>query len=277
MTPRLLIAALLLLSACGRNEGSAPRRPQKLTTHDVAAAPKAEQATTPQIAYAYTVGYALAPDRIAAAQARHVALCRGLGTARCLVLQTDLNRGTDDTGMGTTKMMVAAPLAVRFGERLDAVVGEAGGTLENRSVAAEDVTKQLVDTGARIRAKQALADRLLSLIQSAKGNVGDLVAAEKAYADVQEELDAARGLEAALRGRVAMSEITISYTARAHAGAFGPVARAFSDAGRNFMSSLGAALSFAIAAIPWLAIFGLIFYGGRAVLRRWRRRRGTAA
>ena len=43
-------------------------------------------------------------------------------------------------------------------------------TRTERAVTAEDVTKQLVDAGARIRAKQALAARLTAIIGGGKGS-----------------------------------------------------------------------------------------------------------
>lgn len=264
-----VLATGLLLAACGSGEQSAPQRAaEKLNTYDV----EEPAAQAPQIAYTYSYGYTLAPARIGAAQEKHVALCRDLGPARCLILQTELNR-SGDGGNATTKLIVDARLAAAFGRRLDAVVADAGGEQAARSVTAEDVTKQLVDTGARIRAKEALAARLLALINGARGDVADLVAAEKAYAEVQEELDAARTLDTALRRRVAMSEIAVTYSSSAGTGTFGPVRRALSEAGNSFAGSMGAAITFAIALIPWLMIGAPFALGLRALWRRWRARR----
>lgn len=265
----LLVTGSLLLAACGASEQQvAPPPGEKLNVFDE----EEPGAEAPRIAYAYSYRYTLARERIGAAQERHLALCRALGQRRCLVLQTELTRG-DDHASASTRMLVDARVAVAFGRRLDGAVAAEGGEQETRSVSAEDVTKQLVDTGARIRAKEALAARLLALINGARGDVADLVAAEKAFAEAQEELDAARTLQASLQRRVAMSEVTVSYGARSDAGTLAPVKRALADSGKDFVSSLAAAITFAIAAIPWLVI-GLPAIAGLRALWRWRRRRG---
>lgn len=182
-------------------------------------------------------------------------------------------------------MVVDARLAAAFNRRLDAIATEADGTVADRSVTAEDVTKQVVDTGARVRAKEALAARLLSLIQSARGNVGELVAAEKAYADTQEELDAARGLQAELRQRVAMSRIDITYSGREVGGAFAPFRSAVRSAGSTLAISLGTLVTAAVALCPWVLLFLILrwiarrlgWHGPIARFREWRARRRPAA
>lgn len=272
-------AALALAAALAGCSQSDRKSSANLATFDVEEpaadrpAPAAAAAAAPQIAYSYAFGYTLAPDRVASVQARHAASCRALGPARCIVFATELNREGADGARGSTRLVVDARIAPSFGRRLDAVVSGAGGDVASRTVAAEDVTKQIVDTDAKVRAKQALADRLLGVIRNARGGVADLVAAEKAYADVQEELDAARSLQAALRRRVAMSEVEITYDSAAHAGTLAPLRRVAREAGETFVSSLAAALTFVVAGVPWLLILAPLFFLIRGGWRRWRRRR----
>lgn len=269
---------LLLLAACGRANLTGGQA-QELKSYDVAEpAAKQAPASSAQIAYAYTYGYTLAADRVAQVQSRHAALCRALGPARCIVLDTNLDRGTASTE-ASLHILVDARIAAAFGQKLDAVIADADGEQVARSVSAEDVTKQLVDTEARVRAREALAARLLAVISGTRGSVADLVAAEKAYAGVQEELDAARTLAATLRQRVAMSEITVNYNAATHAGTFGPVAAALDGAADSFVASLAAAVTFVIAALPWLLVGTPVVLAARALWRRFRgwraRRRGA--
>lgn len=264
---KFVLAATLLLGACG--QAGQTSAPEKLNAYDVEEPAPDGQAR--QIAYTYAYAYTLEPARIADAQRRHSALCRSL-RSRCLIVEERTSSDTDDAA-AMTRLIVDARLAAVFGQRLDAAVAEAGGERASRTVVAEDVTKQLVDTDARVRAKQVLAARLLALIGTAKGNVADLVAAEKAYADVQEELDAARTLAATLRQRVAMSELTINYGSEGQAGVLQPVRQAFAEAGRNFASSFAASVTFVIALIPWLLLGAPLLLGLRAL---WRRRRGRA-
>lgn len=273
--------ALLLLAACGRPQTMKRTANEKLDVYDVATPPAAMEPSPPgitaapvprgpQIAYAYTFGYTLDDTAIAPAQAKATALCARLGQRRCLVVKSDLTRNPDAGGSGSLSVLIDARLATRFGTELDRIAAAAGGEAAQRHVEAEDVTKQIVDTDARVRAKQALADRLLAIIRTSNGRVGDLVAAEKSYAEVQEELDAARSLQAELRQRVAMSRIDITYGSVRSEGTWGPVTRAFDGLTGSFASSIGAAITFVVVAIPWaLLLAGVIW-----LLRRigWRPR-----
>lgn len=271
----ILLAALCLASAgCGKTATS-NEAPEKLTTFDAAAAP--ETPTGPQIAYSYSLDYVLDGTKIAAVQARQVALCQGLGRQRCQIVRTQVSRNGDrgDYVSGAASLLVDARIATEFGKRLDAVVTDAGGTVSGRTTSAEDVTKQVIDTDARVRAKQALADRLFALIRAADGKVADLVAAEKAYADTQEELDAARSLQQSLRQRVAMSAISIDYASTAANDMFAPLRRSADAAGESFGGSLGLLFTFVIVSAPWVVLLALLLWLRRRMGWRWpfRRRR----
>lgn len=267
--------AIMAVAGCGQPQSMTQPTVEKLTTLDVA---EPAQTAAPQIAYSYALSYRLNGDDIAPAQARHVALCRRLGPARCFVTKTDLTRDdANGTNAAATALLVDARIAVEFGRGLDAVVSEAGGEVASRRTAAEDVTKQVIETDARIRAKQALADRLLRLIGTSNARVGDLIAAEKAFAEVQTELEAARGVQAELRRRVAMSEIAVDYASTAATGRWSPVGQALHNAGATLAVSLAGLVTFLVAAAPWaLALAGIVWLL-RRIGWRWpfRRRRAV--
>ncbi len=129
-----------------------------------------------------------------------------------------------------------------------------------------------------------LADRLTQLLATRGGSVADLVEAERALSQVQEELDQARTWLAEMKGRVAMSVMTINYssTPTASSSLLSPVREAFSSAGEIFGFSLGALIRFVVAAIPWaLLLWGAVALfrrlGGRLPRLRWRSRIATAS
>lgn len=272
----MLGIALSMLAACGRPQDVRGGQAEKLNAFDVAEPAAAAQA--PQIAYSFDVSYALDGGGIAAIEARHTALCGALGRARCRLASSSVSDGSDDEGnaSGEVKLIVDARLAEAFGKRLDAVVAEAGGRVTNRGTSGEDVTKQVIDVSARIAAKQALADRLVVLIRTGGGGIGDLVAAEKAYSDAQGELEAARGEQAALAGRVTMSDITLHYASRGAGSVFAPVSRALHGAGASFGWSVAGLVTFIVVTAPWLVLLSIAIW----LLRRfgwrprwpWRRR-----
>ena len=273
---KYLVAIFFLAAACSDRTTQ-----EKLTAYDLEAAPAAKAQTGgPQIAYSYAIGYRLDASDIAPVQARQADLCRKLGPNRCLILESSTSAAGAGDGSGRTALVVDARIATAFAARLDALVSGAGGSIDDRRTTAEDVTKQVIDTDARVRAKEALAERLLGLVRTGNGRVGDLVEAEKAYAATQEELAAARSLQAALRQRVAMSHFDLSYASHESTGALAPLHRAVASAGETIGWSLGALVTFTLAALPWvLALAALVWIGRRAgwrgPLASWRARRAA--
>ena len=276
----LCLTVLLAASACSKSENMRSTKSVALTAHDVAEPSAASAAIQqgPQIAYSYETSYALDGGGIAAIQARHIALCAKLGAMRCQVASSSVSDGSNDEGnaSGEAKLVVAATLADSFGRQLDQAVTAAGGRVTNRGSTADDVTKQMIDVNARLAAKQVLTDRLLVLIRTADGKVGDLVAAEKAYAEAQGELEAARGEQTALAQRVAMSDISLHYASRGSGSVFAPVGRALFGAGAALGWSLAGLVTFIVVSAPWIVMLSLLLW----LLRRfgwrprwpWRRR-----
>jgi hypothetical protein len=225
--------------------------------------------TIPRIAYTYGYSFRLDRDRIAAVQERHLALCRRLGPALCRV--TAMQRGgTSEADAGANlKLQVAAPLAEGFGRGLIAVASQGGGETADRSIAAEDLSRQMIDSEARIRTREVLIQRLTTLLQTRSGNIEQAVAAERAINAAQEELEAARAALADMRGRVAMSAVEIAYLARGPAPDAGnPIARAFGQVASTTASSLGAMILIVGIALPWAILGGLLILLARTVRRR---------
>lgn len=267
----LLTAALL--AACSR----APRHMiaedhAALNVVDVPAQPAGAPAAVagPRIAYSYSISYAFDRRTVAQVQGQQLTLCRQLGPATCLVVKSTLSAAGPDDHIVTDQavLLVDARLAGKMNQRLDALAVSGGAKLASRQVEAEDVTQQVIDTDARVRAKQALSERLLAIIRSGKGKVGELVEAERAYATTQEELDAARGEQAALSQRVAMSRVTIEYTFNDTPGGRSPVRASLATAGDTLATSIAALVTAMVAGLPWLIAGGIM-----VALLRWVRRR----
>ena len=280
MRGHIVLLAATLLVGCGREPGSmqAAEAPEMLDlgkppSGAAGGAPAAAPAAAgPRIAYSFTVTYAFDRRTVGQVQGRQLALCRGLGPTRCLVVKSTLNAPGPEDHVVTDEavMLVDARLAGEINRRLDALATAGGATLANHQVEAEDVTRQVIDTDARVRAKQALAERLLAIIRSGAGKVGELVEAERAYATTQEELEAARGEQAELAQRVAMSRVTISYAFDDTPGRNSPVRASLATAGETLTASLAVLITAAIAVLPWVAAGALVV----ALLRWVRRKRG---
>lgn len=83
------------------------------------------------------------------------------------------------------------------------------GTVDSVNVTAQDVTTQVVDLDARIRALQTSVDRLTELLAKAT-RIEDLLTIETQLSQRQAELDALKAQRAYLGDQVALSTITVS-------------------------------------------------------------------
>ena len=276
MRRNIVLLTAALLTACSRS--APPMRmvaEDRMAAVDLADAPPREAGSHaavagPRIAYSYSITYAFDRRTVAQVQGQQLALCRQLGPARCLVVKSTLSAAGPDDHIVSDQavLLVDARLAGKMNQRLDALAISGGAKLANRQVEAEDVTQQVIDTDARVRAKQALAERLLAIIKSGKGKVGELVEAERAYATTQEELDAARGEQAALSQRVAMSRVTIDYSFDDTPGGRSPVRASLATAGDTLAKSVAALVTAIVAALPWLIAGAIV-----VALLRWVRRK----
>jgi hypothetical protein len=225
--------------------------------------------TMPRIAYSYGFSFRLDRERIAAVQERHFAACRRLGPAFCRVTAMQRGGTNDGDAAANLKLQVAAGLADGFGRTLAAIAGEGGGETLDRSIRAEDLSRQMIDSDARIRTRELLIQRLTALLQTRSGNIEQAVEAERAINGAQEELEAARAALADMRGRVAMSAVEISYVARGPApDSPNPIVQAFDQVASISASSVGAMIMIVGIALPWALLGGLVFLAVRAARRR---------
>lgn len=256
--------AVLVLGGCGKAEMlQKPDGPAYMLAAKEDAPPPADQGikiSLPQIAYTYTYSFTLPRAHIFDVRKAHLAECEKLGPKRCQVV----NMGSTESEYGvdaSLTLKIDASIARQFGANLNRTVNNSGGEQASESINAEDLSKQIIDTDARVKAKELLAKRLSELLATRSGSVADLIAAERALSDVLEELDSARTLLAALRGRVAMSDMTINYSARptTSGSLFAPVKGAIESAGATLGASLGSLISFIFTAAPWLlALWGAV-------------------
>jgi len=272
------IAALacIALSSCGSaQDAAAPSTEMATLSPAGGAAGKSEtgvKVALPQIAYSYRYGFDVPSGAIAKVQDAHVALCDRLGIVRCRVVEMQRSSADEGGARGSLKLQVDAGIARAFGGALAKAVEGAGGGLSDSSTTSEDLSKQIVDTEARLRSKEALTGRLMQLLQTRNGSVAELVEAERKVAEVQEEIDAARSWLAEMRGRVSMSAIDIDYDGGAGGSFVQPIREAFGDIGGLIGTSIGALILFVAGAIPWALLIAAIVWAIRRIVRRRRAR-----
>ena len=228
----------------------------------------------PQIAYVYDYGFRVASKTIPVLQQQHADMCEKLGPRQCQILSMSQSGGEGDYAYGELRLAVAADKARAFGAQLGQAAEGAGGEQVNASISGEDLSKQIVDTEARLRARTLLRDRLMEVLRSRKGTVAELVEAERGVAQVNEEIDQARSWLAEMKGRVAFSRVNVSYQSGT------PTGGGFMEPIRTAFGSIGSILGMLIAALIVIATIaiplGLLAWLGLRLRRIWRHRRPAA-
>lgn len=227
--------------------------------------------SVPRIAYIYEFGYRLAAESIPGLQRKHADLCEKQGPQVCRILDMRQSGAEGDYASGSLALAVAAPRARSFGGELGKLAGDAGGAEVSSGISGEDLSKQIVDTEARLRARSVLRDRLMEVLETRKGSVSELVEAERAVAQVNEEIDQARGWLAEMQGRVDFSRVNLSYSSGSPSGG------GFMEPIRGALGNIGTILGLLIAAIivglTVLVPLGLVGWALRAIWVRIRKPR----
>lgn len=261
------LAMLVAVSGCSkaeqRSSGPAPKSEAIDIKDEPPPAGRPIAVTLPRIAYSYDLGFRIAGRDMAALQQRHADACVKLGSQQCQIIAMH-QESAAGTGGGELDLAVAAPRARSFTADLGRLAGDSGGEQVSNSLTGEDLSKKLIDTDARIKARTVMRDRLMQVLATRQGKVSELVEAEKAVADANEEIDAARSELADMQGRVDFSQVKIAYRDGGGSGLFGPVREAFGD--------IGGLIGFTIAGlIRLLAVILPLVLLGLVIRWSWRR------
>lgn len=234
----------------------------------------------PQIAYSYDYGFRVDSGKLVAVEQKHADQCTSQGPQVCRLISMNHSGSSGDYARGELRLEVRADLAREFGNKLTGTAESAGGELTSSSVSGEDLSKDIVDTEARLRARTLLRDRLMEVLRSRKGTVADLIKAERGVADVNEEIDQAKSWLAEMKGRVAFSAITIEYQSASPSGGgfWEPIRWAFGAMGATLGRTIATLLLFLTAILPWLLLLAVIVWVWRKSgfrlhpIRWWRAR-----
>jgi hypothetical protein len=181
------------------------------------------------------------------------------------IANSSLQSGRDQVRAATLEIRVAAP---RFEEL---VAGLAPfGKVETVNVTAEDVGEEFVDLSARVTNARRLEARLIELLATRTGKLSDVLTVERELARVREEIERYEGRLRYLQARSAVSTLAVTVheplPILAGAPATNPIAQAFLQAWRNFVSLLAALIASLGVLIP-LAALGLVVWIGLRRLR----------
>lgn len=226
----------------------------------------------PMLAYAYQVGLEAPARNVRALMVSHERACILAGPARCQVIGGATSSEGDDVVSANLSLRAEPAWLATFREGLDADVRKSGGKITSRNVMSEDLTRQIVDTDARVRAQKALRTRLEALIANRPGKLAELLEIERELARVQGEIDSAESNLAVMRARVAMSTLDLSYRSEGApvvTGTFSPLRNAIDGFVGTVAGGFAAIITLIAVLLPWLIVLGPAgWFGGRWLARR---------
>ncbi|MGD9980862.1 MAG: DUF4349 domain-containing protein [Hyphomonadaceae bacterium] len=225
------------------------------------------------LAYTYAMGLEIPSERLAGVMDRHVQACQAAGPRLCQLIGSNRTGDPESYMEGYVSLRGEPVWLNNFKSGMAREADEAGGRIVQQSTSSEDLTRQIVDTEARLRAQTALRDRLQQLLRSRPGRLADLLEVERELARVQAEIDAVQSALAVMRTRVAMSELTLTYRSSPRpvgSDTFEPLRQAFA----NFLGIIVGGFAAIITLIAVLVPFAIVLIPLGWLLLRWRKRRG---
>lgn len=220
----------------------------------------------PQVAYTYAYGFRVAPNLIRPIQEKHADMCEAKGPQVCRIVSMNSGESEGDYAYGSLQIAIASGEARTFGKALTATSEGMKGELVSSSIQGEDLSKRIVDTEARLRARTVLRDRLMEVLRNRKGTVAELVEAERGVAQVNEEIDQARSWLNEMRGRVAFSTMTLEYEAGtpSQGGFMDPIRSAWG----SLASIFGNLIALMMLLVTVVAPIGLLVWGAIRLAKR---------
>lgn len=143
------------------------------------------------------------------------------------------------------------------------------GTVEDVSLQNADVTAQATDLDARIDALKISIDRLEGILADA-GSSGELIKAEGALTQRQEQLESLQAQRQTVADQVALSTLTIDLSPRAGVETVEPggFTGGLRDGWNALVSTVNHVVEGVGVALPWAVVVLVVLGAGRLVSRR---------
>lgn len=232
---------------------------QAQPSEPVTGEPAAEQ----YIAYRHSLGVTLPKGGVGPMMAAHTQACRAAGTSKCIVINSNVYSQEEDYASGNLSLRATPDWIEAFLGAVDAEAEAAGGEITQRSTSAEDLTRQIVDTGARLDAQKTLQGRLLNLLERRDGELGELLQIERELARVTGDIESIEAQLKTLRLRVSMSSLDVNYQTKVPAfsgSRENPLGEAFGDFFYNLSGAIAAVITAFAVGLPWILLLALFLW-----------------
>lgn len=227
------------------------------------------------LAYRYNYGFRLPARAVAATSKSHAQTCLDAGPRLCQVINSSTSAYNEDNVTANLSLRAEPDWLEGFKTSIQSSVEAAKGKMTNNSVSADDLTRQILDTDARLKAQKTLRDRLQGLLATRDAKLNDLLALERELARVQSQIESATTTLNVLRKRVSMSVVNINYQSESVAvsqSALAPIGRALKGFVGGFSRGLADVINFLAGVLPWLL---LVVLPALWLFRRWWRSRSS--
>ncbi|MEP7064387.1 MAG: DUF4349 domain-containing protein [Gemmatimonadota bacterium] len=173
------------------------------------------------------------------------------------IANSSISEGTDQMHSATLEIKIPAS---RFDDAINGL--QPIGHLESVSVSAEDVGEEFVDVVARAQNGRKLEQRLIDILGTRTGKLGDVLSVERELARVREDIERQEGRMRYLRTRAALSTLAVTVHEKAPVvagtGSGGMLAEAFRQAWRNFIAFTASAIAALGTLLPLGAIVATV-------------------
>lgn len=213
------------------------------------------------LAYSYAIGMQLPGEQVIPLMGAHEKACRDAGPRLCQLIGSTRSGDPQSYLSGSISLRGEPAWLQRFMGGLEGQARDAGGKIASESISTEDLTRAIIDTEATLRAKTALRERIQALLRSHPGKLSDILEAERELARVQGEIDSITSNLAAMRTRVSMSALTLSYESKPRSVAgdtFEPLTQAFASFLSVIVQGFAAIVLIVAGVLPFAIVFGLI-------------------
>jgi hypothetical protein len=277
-----IVLALVALAGCGKPAGSqanadaaaASASTEKPGSKPPTPTPEAT-ASGPMLAYDFRFGVEAPASHLRALIEKNQAACESAGSTVCEVTGTSIEQSGSDEINGQLTLKASIAWISKFKAELADDTKGAGGHISSARVTSEDLSVQIVDMNAHLKAQAALRDRLQDALLHRPGKTSDFVDAATTLAKAQGDLDAMQSELALLRQRVALSDVTIAYSPSANL-APGSTWAPLSAAVHGFVGLIAMALAMIVTIVgfllPWAVVAAAVAWA-IVTIRRLRRRR----
>lgn len=221
--------------------------------------PAAEQ----YIAYSHNLGLTLPKGGVEPMMAAHTEACRAAGAATCIVINSNVYSQEEDYASGNLSIRATPDWIDKFMTGVESDAADAGGEITQRSTRAEDLTRQIIDTGARRDAQKTLRGRLLQLLERRDGELGELLQIERELARVTGDIESIEAQLKTLRLRVSMSSLDLNYQTKVPAfsgSRENPLGEAFGDFFYNLSGAIAAVITAFAVGLPWVLLLGVFLW-----------------